>query len=95
MGLVMMLTTSAWVPPSWETMLPQKFSAATTLTTRPAVAEPDAAVEAPLPQAASKPAIRAMAATFRHQRHVELRSRPPGRRRVLGVRCGKAVLFRR
>jgi len=33
--LVMMLTTCAWTPPIWLAMLPQKFSAATTLTTRP------------------------------------------------------------
>src|SRR5216684_1646724 len=30
-GLVMMLVTVAWEPASWRTMLPQKFSAATTL----------------------------------------------------------------
>ena len=30
----MMLTTWAWAPPIWATMLPQKFSAATTRTTR-------------------------------------------------------------
>jgi hypothetical protein len=28
-----MLVTLTWVPPSWETRLPQKFSAATTLIT--------------------------------------------------------------
>ncbi len=30
-GLVMMLVTATWEPPSWRTMLPQKFSAATTV----------------------------------------------------------------
>src|SRR5258708_33438134 len=37
LGLVMMLTTWAWRPPIWAAMLPQKFSAATTWTTRPLV----------------------------------------------------------
>src|ERR1019366_7419329 len=29
-GLVMMLVTATWLPPSWLAMLPQKFSVATT-----------------------------------------------------------------
>jgi hypothetical protein len=36
--LAMILTTWAWVPPSWATMLPQKFSAAATRTMRLATA---------------------------------------------------------
>ena len=50
----MMLFTSAWSPPSWRAMLPQKSSAATTetfagaaVTTDPA--EPNAAVSSTTP----------------------------------------------
>ena len=37
MGSVTMLRTEVWLPPIWDTRLPQKFSAATTLTTPPEI----------------------------------------------------------
>src|ERR1700691_6281061 len=40
-GSVMILVTLTWIPPIWETKLPQKFSAATTLMTGPEE-DPDA-----------------------------------------------------
>jgi hypothetical protein len=46
----MMLVTLTWLPPSWEAMLPQKFSAATTWIVFPPPEPEDEAVDEPLPE---------------------------------------------
>jgi hypothetical protein len=63
----MMLVTFTWLPPSWEAMLPQKFSAATTWMVRPdPLALPVAAVllvcEEEVEQAVAVTAVRAAVA---------------------------------
>src|SRR5882757_207206 len=44
----MMLVTFTWLPPSWEAMLPQKFSAATTWIVLPPEPDDEAVEELPL-----------------------------------------------
>jgi hypothetical protein len=61
----MMLVTFTWLPPSWEAMLPQKFSAATTWTVFPGplpVAAVSLVCEEEVEQAVAVTAVRAAVA---------------------------------